>query len=217
MAEHIQQISLWIVPILVAIVFHEVAHGAVAYRLGDPTAAQAGRLTLNPIAHVDPLGSVIVPLVLLISNAPMLFGWAKPVPVNYALLRNPKRDMVLVAAAGPATNLLLAVVSALALHGLKALWTPETSDTLTQSVFLPLATMAQYGVLMNVFLCAFNLLPIPPLDGGRVLTGLLPLPWAQQFARLEPYGMLVILLLVMTHWTGRILGTPVRLLVDLLL
>jgi Zn-dependent protease len=214
--DSLQQISLWILPILVAVVFHEVAHGYVANWLGDPTAALRGRLTLNPLAHVDPIGTVIVPLFLLISGTGFLFGWAKPVPVNYHNLRSPRRDMVLVAAAGPLTNLMIALAAAIAL---RALLSAQVGDggTITRSVVQPLALMAQYGVLMNVFLGVFNLLPIPPLDGGRVMTGLLPVALARRFQRIEPFGFLVLIALLMTNSLGLFLHAPIQLLLSILL
>jgi Zn-dependent protease len=184
------------VPILAAVVLHELAHGYVAFRLGDPTAARLGRLTLNPFAHVDLFGTVLLPLLLLFGGAPFLFGYAKPVPVNFLNLRNPRRDMVLVALAGPVTNLLLAGVSALVLRLLLSLQVPENGFLTSNLVVV--ARMAQYSVLMNVGLAVFNLLPLPPLDGGRVATGLLPKLPALALARLEPYGMLIILMLLVT-------------------
>lgn len=216
MQEHLQQILLWILPVLAAVIFHEVAHGLVASWLGDTTAARAGRLTLNPIAHIDPVGTIIVPLVLLVTDAGFLFGWAKPVPVNYANLRNPRRDMVFVAAAGPAMNLALAVVSAAVIHGIRAMGVDEAS-ALSSTLLNPIVVMAHFGVLMNVFLAVFNLLPIPPLDGGRVLTGLLPLDWARGFARIEPFGFLILVALMMTHSLGKLVSPPIQLLLGLLL
>jgi Zn-dependent protease len=214
--DSLQQISLWILPILVAVVFHEVAHGYVANWLGDPTAALRGRLTLNPLAHVDPIGTVIVPLFLLVSGSGLLFGWAKPVPVNYQNLGNPRRDMVLVAAAGPLTNLVIAVGAAVALRVLLST-SGDGAGTIARSVVHPLALMAFAGVQMNVFLGVFNLLPIPPLDGGRVLTGLLPVALARRFQRIEPFGFLVLIALLMTNSLGVFLHAPIQLLLSILL
>ncbi|MGH7899276.1 MAG: site-2 protease family protein [Candidatus Binatia bacterium] len=216
MQEQIQQISLWVLPILIAVVFHEVAHGYVANWLGDSTAKRAGRLTLNPIAHIDPLGSVIIPLVLLVTNSGFVFGWAKPVPVNFAALSRPRRDMILVAAAGPLTNLVLAVVSALVFHSIRSSSAGD-AQALSEAVFYPLGMIAQRSVLMNVFLGVFNLVPIPPLDGGRVLTGLLPVDWARQFAKIEPFGFLILIVLLMSHSLGALIGQPIRMLLDVLL
>jgi Zn-dependent protease len=190
----IGQIALWAVPVLFAVVLHEVAHGWVANRLGDPTAARMGRLTLNPISHVDLFGTILIPLFLIAVSAPFIFGYAKPVPVNFHNLRNPKRDMIWVAAAGPLTNIVLAVASVYffkAVHGLEHL--------LPNMLEAPLAMMAQGSVKMNVMLAAFNLLPLPPLDGGRVLVGIAPQPLSSIVARIEPFGFLILLALLMTH------------------
>ena len=216
MLDEIRQISLWILPILIAVVFHEVAHGYVANALGDDTAKKSGRLTLNPIAHIDPIGSVILPLFLLVTNAGFMFGWAKPVPVNFAALRNPKRDMVLVAVAGPATNLVLAIGAALLFHSMRNV-AGHSPSMLVDSVIVPVAMIAQRGVLMNVFLGVFNMIPIPPLDGGRVLTGLLPLAWARRFARIEPFGFVILLVLLMSHSIGVIVQRPIQILLEVLL
>jgi Zn-dependent protease len=164
----IQGISIWALPVLLAIVLHEVSHGWVAFRLGDDTAYWMGRLTLNPIKHIDPVGTILIPLVLLVLNTGFVFGYAKPVPINYRKLRNPKRDMVLVAAAGPVTNLLLACASAL------LLWLVTLLPDSMIAVVKPLALMCQASIIINMVLCIFNLLPLPPLDGGRVAVGLLP-------------------------------------------
>jgi len=195
-APYIQRLSLWAVPILAAVVLHELAHGYVAFRLGDPTAARLGRLTLNPFAHMDLFGTVLLPLILLFTGAPFLFGYAKPVPVNFLNLRNPRRGMVLVALAGPVTNLLLAGLSALVFRSLLSLHVPDNG--LLISNLTVIALMAKYSVDINVSLAVFNLLPLPPLDGGRVATGLLPRLPALALARLEPYGMLILIMLLMT-------------------
>ncbi|MBI3302453.1 MAG: site-2 protease family protein [Deltaproteobacteria bacterium] len=214
-APYIQRFSLWAVPILAAVVLHELAHGYVAFRLGDPTAARMGRLTLNPFAHVDLFGTVLLPLLLLFGGAPFLFGYAKPVPVNFLNLRNPRRGMVLVALAGPVTNLLLAGLSALVLRILLSLQVPDNGLLATNLVVV--AHMAQYSVLMNVGLAVFNLLPLPPLDGGRVATGLLPRLPALALARLEPYGMLIIMMLLMTGVLDHFLRPMTALLLQALL
>jgi len=192
-------------PLLFAMVLHEYAHGWVASKCGDSTAKLQGRLTVNPLAHIDPLGTVILPLMCLMMGS-FLFGWAKPVPVDLRNLRQPRRDMALVAAAGPGMNLILAVSSALLLAvlltiepnlSLRGSAEAEASPGLLATmVFRPLAVMALYSVMINVFLALFNLLPIPPLDGGRILTAILPAKPALALARLEPYGMLILVGLI---------------------
>jgi Zn-dependent protease len=192
--ETIQQIAVWAFPVLVAIVFHEVAHGWVAFRLGDSTAARLGRLTLNPISHIDLFGTILLPFFLIVAGAPFVFGYAKPVPVNFHNLNHPKRDMIWVAGAGPATNILIAAASVYLLKFLDA-----SANVLPALVGTSVALMAQSSVIINTMLAAFNLLPLPPLDGGRVLVGLLPEPYSSGLARIEPYGFLIILVLIMTH------------------
>jgi len=213
----IQQIALWALPVLIAIIFHEIAHGWVANRLGDPTASRMGRLTLNPLAHVDLFGTILVPLALLIANAPFLFGYAKPVPVNFANLRNPKRDMVWVALAGPATNLLLALGSILLLKFMLPWFSGAARDSAVSglvSFFAPIALMAKNSVLINVVLAVFNAFPLPPLDGGRVLVGLLPDPYSSLVARVEPFGFLIVIVLLMTRTLDRVIGPPMDFLLN---
>jgi len=190
-ANILYQIALWVVPLVIAIVFHEVAHGLVAKRLGDTTAEERGRLTLNPIKHVDPFGTVILPLILAISHAPV-FGWAKPVPVNYAKLRHPRRDMVLVALAGPGMNLLLALLGAVILA-----ITLAVSSNPSSATTLLLAGNALNFVLINIFLGVFNLLPVPPFDGGHVVEGMLPGPLALGFRKIGRYSLLVFVMLLL--------------------
>jgi Zn-dependent protease len=177
--------------LVIAIVFHEVAHGLVARRLGDRTAEERGRLTLNPIKHIDPFGTVILPLILAISHVPV-FGWAKPVPVDYRRLRNPRRDMVLVALAGPGMNFLLALLGTALLAATISL-SGGASDGAPQMI----AQNALNFLLINIFLAVFNLLPVPPFDGGHVVEGLLPLPLAQRFARIGRYSLLVLVVLLL--------------------
>jgi len=212
--ESVRQISIWALPVLVAIIFHEVAHGWVAFRLGDSTAARMGRLTLNPISHIDPFGTVLLPLLLIVVGAPFLFGYAKPVPVNFYNLNHPKRDMIWVAGAGPVTNILLAVASVYILKFVDL--AGSSLLTLPAFVLTPLALMAQSSININVMLAAFNLLPVPPLDGGRVLVGLLPEPYSSTVARIEPYGFLIIVLLLMTHTLDIFIGPVVHFLFRLL-
>lgn len=199
--------SYMALPLLLAMVLHEYAHGWVADRHGDATARLAGRLTLDPRAHIDPFGSVILPLLCLLLPGGIFLGWARPVPINPALLRHPRRDMALVAAAGPGMNLLLAVASALLLGLLLTIdptladsWPPRPGtaprEDLLGRLLLPLAAMALYSVFINSLLMMFNLIPIPPLDGGRILTSLLPVRPALALSRLEPYGMLIIVGLI---------------------
>lgn len=214
--ERLVDIALWVVPILLAVILHEVAHGWVAHRLGDPTAAERGRLTLNPIAHVDLLGTIIVPLLLVLSKTGFVFGWAKPVPINYANLRHPRRDMMLVAAAGPVTNLLIAAFAALVVHAMTALL-PQATGGLPRAAVVAVAVMATYTVTTNVFLGIFNLLPIPPLDGGRVMTSLLPRPLARGYARVEPFGFVIVFALLASDALGPIVGAPAELILRLLL
>jgi Zn-dependent protease len=185
------QIAVWVVPLVIAIVFHEVAHGLVAKRLGDTTAEERGRLTLNPLKHVDPFGTVILPLILAISHAPV-FGWAKPVPVNYAKLRRPRRDMVLVALAGPGMNLLLALLGSVLLAV-----TLAVSSNPNSTATLLIASNALNFVLINIFLGVFNLLPVPPFDGGHVVEGLLPAPLAVGFRKIGRYSLLVFVMLLL--------------------
>lgn len=220
MEETIRQIAIWALPVLLAIVFHEVAHGWVANRLGDSTAAKMGRLTLNPIAHIDLFGTILIPLLLIIANAPFLFGYAKPVPVNFYNLRNPKRDMIWVALAGPATNFLMAFACVLMLKWLAPSIGGGGAGGPSASIadfFVPVILMLEGGIVINVVLAVFNMLPLPPLDGGRVMVGLLPEPYSSMLARIEPFGFLILILLLMTHTLTRVIGPPMEFLLKFFL
>jgi Zn-dependent protease len=193
-ASTVQKLIIAAIPILVAITFHEVAHGFVANKLGDPTAKMMGRLTLNPIAHIDPVGTIIVPVMLFIlSNGAFIFGTAKPVPVNFYNLKRPRRDSALVSAAGPATNIMIAFISILLYILIQVVFPPSSSSALNQKIITPLVMMIQYSISFNIFIAAFNLFPVPPLDGGRIATSLLPTNYAYHFSKLEPYGILIVL------------------------
>lgn len=210
----VQTIAIWALPVLFAITLHEVAHGYVARRLGDPTAASLGRLSLNPVRHIDPVGTIAVPIVLLaiskLAGGGFLFGWAKPVPVDYRRLGNPRRDMALVAAAGPAANLAMALFWGLLLKFALGMNTGE-------GIWLGVSYMAVAGIQINLVLMVLNLLPLPPLDGGRVMAGLLPLPLAERYAKLEPYGLLIVVGLLASGLLSRIMAWPLAVSQDLLL
>jgi Zn-dependent protease len=203
-SEILRLAAVSILPLLIAITFHEVAHGYAAYKMGDGTAKAMGRLTLNPLAHIDPVGTIIMPILLLVfSGGRFTFGYAKPVPINPYNFRNPRRDMALSALAGPGTNIALAVLSVLLL---KYVLSP-LSGVMPESVWVPLFLMLRQSVFINVVLAAFNLLPVPPLDGGRVAVGFLPVRQAQALSRLEPYGMIIVIILIATG-LARLFITP---------
>jgi Zn-dependent protease len=201
----IQKIAIWVVPVVLGITVHEVAHGWIASKLGDKTAMMMGRLTLNPLKHIDPMGTILIPALLLLMNAGFIFGYAKPVPITWQNLKQPKRDMALVAVAGPLSNLLMATGWALLIR--VALLLGESGTAL--------AYMGVAGITINIILMILNLLPLPPLDGGRVMTGLLPGPWAYQFSRIEPYGFFILIGLLVTGVLGLILWPLISLVMGL--
>jgi Zn-dependent protease len=191
-------VSIWVLPLVIAITFHEAAHGFVAHRFGDNTAWELGRVSFNPLRHIDPFGTLVLPAILLLSHSPFLFGYAKPVPVNFRALRNSRIDMVWVALAGPATNIVLAFLAALAFHGL---------GLIPANAARWVADNLKNALVINVVLAIFNMLPIPPLDGGRVAVGLLPDILARPLSRLEPYGMLILIgILIILPMAGNQFG-----------
>ena len=197
----IGRFAVWALPVLFAITLHEVAHGWVAKELGDETADRLGRLTLNPLKHIDPLGTIIIPGLMLVFGG-FLFGWARPVPVDWSKLNHPKRDVGLVAAAGPFANLLMVVFWIMVAKLALSIAVPSFSR--------PLIYMAAAGIYINLMLMLINLVPLPPLDGGRIITSLLPERWAYQFAQLERYGLIILLLLISTPILSMLLGGPMN-------
>ena len=196
------EISVWLLPILIAVTFHEAAHGFVARLLGDDTAWRLGRVSFNPFKHIDPFGTIVLPVLLLLARSPFLFGYAKPVPVNFRALRHPRRDMILVAAAGPAMNLLLATLAAAAFHLL---------DYVPDVVVRFIAENLKNALILNVILAVFNLIPIPPLNGGRIVAGILPNALARPLSRLEPYGLVLLIgLLIVLPLLGEQFGVDLN-------
>lgn len=195
----IRQVIISAIPVLIAIVFHELSHGFVAYRLGDPTAKMMGRLTINPIAHIDPFGTILMPLMLIVfTGGQFVFGYAKPVPINPMNFKNPKRDMAISAAAGPVTNLILSIISIILIKFLVIPASHIFPDVVGSTVLTPVFLILQRSIEINVVLAAFNMIPIPPLDGGRVLVGLLPYKQAVSFSKIEPFGFLIVIILIAT-------------------
>lgn len=196
----IQKVVVWLLPVVFAITVHEVSHGWVAKKYGDKTAWMLGRLTLNPLKHIDPVGTLIIPGILLLTGTGFIFGWAKPVPVDARNFKNPRHDMAIVALAGPISNLLMAVAWALMARLGVALN--------TEFVSMPLIYSGIAGISINLVLALINLLPIPPLDGSRIIAGLLPSRWAWRYNQFERYGFIILLLLLFTGGLGMILGYP---------
>ncbi|ABE50142.1 MULTISPECIES: site-2 protease family protein [Methylobacillus] len=192
----IQKIAIYALPVVFAITVHEAAHGYIARYFGDTTAESLGRITLNPIKHIDPIGTILVPALLVFSGTGFLFGWAKPVPVDYARLRNPKHDMRWVAAAGPASNFLMAIFWAMVY---------KLGASMSGDFAMPLSLMGQAGILVNVVLMVLNLLPLPPLDGGRIAVSLMPNHMAYKFAQVERYGFIILLVLMFTGILSKIM------------
>ncbi|MCL0086364.1 site-2 protease family protein [Thermodesulfovibrionales bacterium] len=211
------QIAIFALPLLIAITFHEAAHGFMSNKLGDPTAKMMGRLTLNPIVHIDLFGTILMPVLLLIVTAGQFaFGYAKPVPINPYNFKNPKRDMAISAAAGPAANIALAVLSMLLIQivFLISIFMPTAVIDL---LLRPLELVLIASITINVILAVFNIFPIPPLDGGRILMGVLPHKEASILGKIEPYGIIIVLILVVTGVAGAIIFPFVRLFLDLVL
>ena len=204
----LQTLSIAALPVILAITLHEAAHGYVARHFGDPTAWQAGRISLNPLRHIELFGTILLPALLHFIGSPFLFGWAKPVPVNFSRLRNPKQDMFWVALAGPAANLFRALVWAALL---KLAWEMPVND-----FTVPLSEMSKLGVIINCVLMVLNLLPLPPLDGGRIAVSLLPYPLASKFAQLERWGFPILLLLLFTGILGLVMSPLVQMLAGLI-
>jgi Zn-dependent protease len=206
----IQDILLVAPGFLLAITVHESAHGFVAYKFGDPTAKQEGRLTFNPLSHLDPVGT----LVLILTRT---IGWAKPVPVNPRYFKNPRRDMLWVSLAGPAANLIAAIALVVLLHLVIFIWSTLGPNQTSSFFFRPFALMLSRGVFINVVLAVFNIIPVPPLDGSKILSGLLPLRQAYQFEKLEPYGFIILMALIFTNAINYVITPPIQIIFNVLM
>lgn len=204
------KICIWIVPIIFAVTLHEAAHGYVAYKLGDDTAFRAGRITLNPIKHIDPLGTILLPLIMMLTTN-FIFGWAKPVPVNPNKLKNPKKDTAWVAFAGPLSNFLMAVFWV----GFLKIGVILVKNHYPWAVYL--VYVGQAGMIINLVLMVLNLIPIPPLDGSRVVASLLPTPWDKKYDQLSPFGFFILIALLVSGILNKILFPPIFWLQDVLL
>jgi len=196
----IWKLLLWAPPVILAVTLHEMGHGWVAKQLGDPTAADLGRLTLNPLKHIDPFGTLLLPALLIITKAGFIFGWAKPVPVNWRNLKHLRRDMALVALAGPGANVLQA------LFWVAVVWLGYAAYLGSPLLNRALISMGEVGIISNVALVAFNLIPLPPLDGSRVLTALLPRKMAIYYNKLEPFGLVIVMVLLLLGWMDELVG-----------
>lgn len=208
LASTVRQVIIAVVPILIAITFHEASHGYIANKLGDPTAKVMGRLTLNPLAHIDLFGTIIVPIFLYVFSG-FVIGWAKPVPINPHNFKNPKRDMAISAAGGPVINLILAAISILLIRLVIFPLAEIFPASFTSTVFRPLYEMLQISAVINVILAIFNMIPIPPFDGGRVAVGLLPYRQAISLSKLEPYGFFIVIILFFVLKIGNYIFSPV--------
>ena len=202
----VQKIAVSAIPVIFAITVHEAAHGYVARYFGDMTAHMAGRISLNPIRHIDPIGTILIPTLTMLAGG-ILFGWAKPVPVDFSRLRNPKKDMLWVAAAGPASNLIMAIIWALVI---------KLSVLAPADFALPMALMGAVGIMINTVLMVLNLLPLPPLDGGRIAVSLLPNHLAARYARVEPYGFIILMVLLFSHVLSAIMNPFIYAVIDVI-
>lgn len=211
-----RKILIYAPGVLIAVTLHEAAHGFVANRLGDPTARMMGRMTLNPIKHIDPVGTILIPaMVLLFTGGSFVFGYAKPVPINPYNFKNPKKDMAISAAGGPATNIALALISAIILKVI-IIAAGFLPDAVINTVLKPMSLMLNGSIFINVILAVFNMIPVPPLDGGRVLIGFLPDRHAATYSRIEPYGMMIVILLIVTGIAQKLMLPIIILLMGLI-